>query len=72
LPLPDVCSDCLTPVGGVHHPGCCVERCPACLGQALGCPCFAELEEEEEEERARVRSRARRCSLHLFRQASRG
>jgi hypothetical protein len=35
------CRDCHTPIGGVHHPGCCVERCPACLGQALGCPCFA-------------------------------
>jgi hypothetical protein len=34
------CRDCRTPIGGVHHPGCCVERCPACLGQALGCPCF--------------------------------
>jgi hypothetical protein len=36
------CRDCATPVGGVHHPGCCVERCPACLDQALGCPCFAD------------------------------
>jgi hypothetical protein len=35
------CRDCRTPVGGVHHPGCCVERCPSCLGQALGCPCLA-------------------------------
>jgi hypothetical protein len=34
------CRDCRTPIGGVHHPGCCVERCPACLGQAFGCPCF--------------------------------
>jgi hypothetical protein len=34
------CVDCSAPPGGVHHPGCCVERCPACLGQALGCPCF--------------------------------
>lgn len=33
------CHDCGTPPGGVHHPGCCVERCPACLGQALGCEC---------------------------------
>jgi hypothetical protein len=24
------CRDCNTPVGGVHHPGCCLERCPAC------------------------------------------
>jgi len=36
------CRDCRTPIGGVHHPGCCVERCPACLGQALGCPCFGD------------------------------
>ena len=46
------CRDCGTPLGGVHHPGCCVERCPACLGQALGCPCFGvdegdELDEDE-------------------------
>jgi len=34
------CRDCRTPIGGVHHPGCCAERCPACLGQAFGCPCF--------------------------------
>jgi hypothetical protein len=34
------CPDCGTPPGGVHHPGCCIERCPGCLGQALGCPCF--------------------------------
>jgi hypothetical protein len=34
------CRDCGCPPGGVHHPGCCVECCPACLGQALGCPCF--------------------------------
>ena len=34
------CQDCGTPIGGVHHPGRCVERCPACLGQAFGCPCF--------------------------------
>jgi hypothetical protein len=33
------CGDCATPPGGVHHPGCCVERCPACLGQSLGCEC---------------------------------
>ena len=32
------CRDCNTPVGGVHHPGCCLESCPACRGQALGCP----------------------------------
>ena len=40
------CRDCATPPGGVHHPGCCVERCPACLGQALGCECFADPDDE--------------------------
>jgi hypothetical protein len=39
---PDECRDCGTPLGGVHHPGCCIERCPACHGQAISCGCFAE------------------------------
>ena len=34
------CRDCGTPPGGAHHPGCCVERCPNCRGQAIGCRCF--------------------------------
>ncbi len=33
---PEECRDCGTPLGGVHHPGCCMERCPACHGQAIG------------------------------------
>jgi hypothetical protein len=33
------CGACATPPGGVHHPGCCVERRPACIGQSLGCEC---------------------------------
>jgi len=43
------CRDCGTPPGGVHHPGCCVERCPACLGQSLGCECNDDLFEDLEE-----------------------
>src|ERR1700721_1123908 len=27
---PEECRDCGTPLGGIHHPGCCMERCPAC------------------------------------------
>ena len=36
---PEECRDCGTPMGGVHHPGCAMERCPACHGQAIGCGC---------------------------------
>jgi hypothetical protein len=64
---PDFCRDCSTPLGGVHHPGCCVEKCPVCLGQALGCPDF---EEPESECEFSGRTPAR-CTSHLFRQAGR-
>lgn len=33
----DRCHDCGTPVGGQHHPGCDMERCPKCGGQAILC-----------------------------------
>jgi hypothetical protein len=33
------CGDCSTVPGGVHHHWCCVERCPACLGQLISCTC---------------------------------
>ena len=39
---PEECRDCGTPLGGIHHPGCCMERCPACHGQAIGCDCLTE------------------------------
>lgn len=40
------CHDCGIERGGVHHPGCDMERCPRCGGQLIGCGC---LDEEEEE-----------------------
>lgn len=33
------CGDCAVAVGLFHVPGCDVERCPACDGQAIGCDC---------------------------------
>ncbi|HWE65581.1 MAG TPA: hypothetical protein VG298_02945 [Acidimicrobiales bacterium] len=67
--FPDHCGDCNTPLGGTHHPGCCVEHCPVCRGQALGCGCFdepADLDDSALEDRPPHPHP--RCHDHLFRQ----
>lgn len=33
------CHDCNCAIGGFHHPGCDMERCPKCEGQLIGCGC---------------------------------
>jgi hypothetical protein len=33
------CHDCGAKEGRLHHPGCDMERCPKCDGQAISCDC---------------------------------
>ncbi len=58
---PEECRDCGTPLGGVHHPGCCIERCPACHGQAISCGCF------REPDCGYANPRSPRCHSHVLR-----
>jgi hypothetical protein len=33
------CGDCGAPPGGLHHPGCDMQRCPRCRWQLISCEC---------------------------------
>ena len=53
----DRCGDCGVPKGGVHHHGCDLEQCPACLSQALSCGCMDGVEPRHEAPEGRSSSR---------------
>lgn len=38
----DRCGDCGVALGGFHHPGCDIERCPVCGKQGISCGCTDE------------------------------
>jgi hypothetical protein len=38
------CHDCDAKPGSAHHPGCDMEVCPRCGGQAIGCECLESAE----------------------------
>ena len=48
------CHDCAVTFGQLHVPGCDVEECPKCHGQAISCGCADEEEDEDEDEESEV------------------
>lgn len=44
------CGDCGCKLGGYHHPGCDIERCPSCGGQLISCGCLYSVDVDVPEE----------------------
>jgi hypothetical protein len=39
IPAEEDCGGCGVNRGGLHHPGCDIEKCPRCDGQRVHCNC---------------------------------
>lgn len=46
------CRDCGVERGQLHVPSCCMERCPICTGQAIGCGCADDDTPQDSEDEA--------------------
>ena len=44
------CPDCDVDVGEFHLPGCDIEVCPKCAGQAISCRCSRSEDDDEDDE----------------------
>ena len=43
------CRDCAAARGQLHVPVCCLEQCPSCGGQAIGCDCVHDEDDKDGE-----------------------
>lgn len=43
------CRDCAAARGQLHVPICCLEQCPRCGGQAIGCDCIHDEDLEDDD-----------------------
>jgi len=44
------CRDCAAARGQLHVPVCCLEQCPCCGGQAIGCDCPHDEDQDDDGE----------------------